>query len=79
MEFAGNTQAKAIEKGTDASLKVTTDKGVWEGDMVLMAVGVRPNVTLAKSTGINIGKTGAIAVNFAQSVYRKCICRWRLL
>jgi NADPH-dependent 2,4-dienoyl-CoA reductase/sulfur reductase-like enzyme len=66
VEFAGNTEAKAIEKGIDASLKVITDKGVWEGDMVLMAVGVRPNITLAKSAGINIGKTGAIAVNFAQ-------------
>jgi len=66
VEFIGNTQANAIEKSTGASLKVITDAGVWEGDMVLLAVGVRPNAALAKAAGIAIGKTGAIAVNFAQ-------------
>jgi len=47
-------------------LKVITDAGEWQGDMVLLAVGVRPNAALAKSAGLTIGKTGAIAVNFAQ-------------
>lgn len=65
-EFIGNAQAKAIEKGHGSSLKVVTDTGAWEGDMVLMAVGVRPDSALAKTAGIVIGKTGAIAVNFAQ-------------
>ncbi len=32
-------------------------------DMVLMAVGVRPNVDLAKEAGIELGGTGAIAIN----------------
>ena len=31
--------------------------------LVVMAVGVKPNVELAKAAGIEIGKTGAIAVN----------------
>lgn len=66
VEFIGNTQAKAIEKTSGDSLKVITDTGEWQGDMVLLAVGVRPNVQLAKAAGIAIGKTGAIAVNFAQ-------------
>jgi NADPH-dependent 2,4-dienoyl-CoA reductase/sulfur reductase-like enzyme len=66
VEFIGNTQAKAIEKSSGNSLKVITDAGEWQGDMVLLAVGVRPNVALAKATGLAIGKTGAIAVNFAQ-------------
>jgi CoA-dependent NAD(P)H sulfur oxidoreductase len=66
VEFVGNTVAQSIEKGTESLLKVTTDKGIWEGDMILMAVGVRPNASLAKSAGVAIGKTGAIAVNFAQ-------------
>jgi NADPH-dependent 2,4-dienoyl-CoA reductase/sulfur reductase-like enzyme len=34
-----------------------------------MAIGVKPDVQLAKSLGLNIGKTGAIAVNFAQQTY----------
>ena len=66
VEFAGNAQANAIEKGTSAPLKVITDKGFWEGDLVLLAVGVRPDARLAKSIDLRIGKTGAIAVNFAQ-------------
>lgn len=66
VEFVGNAQANAIEKGTSAPLKVVTDKGFWEGDLVLLAVGVRPDARLAKSIGLNIGKTGAISVNFAQ-------------
>jgi len=53
-------------------LKVKTDKGFWEGDLVLLAVGVRPDARLAKSIGLNIGKTGAIAVNFAQQPLWKC-------
>ena len=66
VEFIGNAQAKAIEKSSGDSLKVITDVGEWPGDMVLLAVGVRPNAALAKATGLTIGKTGAIAVNFAQ-------------
>lgn len=34
-----------------------------ECDMVVMATGVRPNITLAKNAGIKIGVTGAIQVN----------------
>ncbi len=66
VEFIGNAQAKAIEKSSSDSLKVITDAGEWQGDMVLLAVGVRPNATLANATGLTIGKTGAITVNFAQ-------------
>ena len=66
VEFVANATAQAIEKGTSALLRVTTDKGSWEGDLVLMAIGVKPDARLAVSLGLNIGKTGAIAVNFAQ-------------
>lgn len=43
--------------------KVITDKGEIETDAVLVAVGVRPNIELAKSAGLKIGKTGAIEVD----------------
>lgn len=42
---------------------VVTDQGRLETDMVIVAVGVRPNVKLAKEAGLEIGATGAIAVN----------------
>lgn len=35
-------------------------------DLVIMAVGIRPNVALAKSIGVAVGPTGAIAVNDKQ-------------
>ncbi len=38
------------------------DKGINAG-MVLLSLGVRPNVTLAKEAGLAIGTTGGIAVN----------------
>lgn len=66
VEFVGSAQAKTIEKGTGNFLKVSTSTGDVEGEMVLLAVGVRPNTTLAKSIGLKIGDSGAIAVNFAQ-------------
>ncbi len=66
VEFIGDAEALSIDKGTDALLKVTTDKGAFEGDMVLLAVGVKPNAAMAKSAGLAIGRTGAISVNFAQ-------------
>lgn len=42
---------------------VVTDQGRLETEMVIVAVGVRPNVKLAKEAGLEIGETGAIAVN----------------
>lgn len=71
VEFIAGAEASSIEKGTGTSLVVTTDKGRYDGDMVLLAVGVRPSTALAKSIGLNIGKTGAIAVNFAQETSLK--------
>lgn len=43
--------------------RVNTSKGSIEVQMVLMAIGVRPNVHLASEAGLEIGDTGAIAVN----------------
>lgn len=66
VEFVANATAQTIEKGTTQLLRVTTDKGSWEGDLVLLAIGVKPDTRLAKTIGLDIGKTGAISVNFVQ-------------
>ncbi len=43
--------------------RVVTAGGGFDADLVLLALGVRPNVALARAAGIELGKTGAIAAN----------------
>jgi NADPH-dependent 2,4-dienoyl-CoA reductase/sulfur reductase-like enzyme len=43
-----------------------TTKGHYPADMVLMAVGVIPNIEMAKEAGVELGKTGAIKTDFTQ-------------
>ena len=50
--------------GSDKVEKVRTQNGrETETDFVIICVGVRPNVELAKNCGIELGTTGAIKVN----------------
>ena len=53
----------AIEKSPEGQLRVCTDAGCHEGELVLVSVGVRPNVELAADAGIALGATGAIQVD----------------
>ena len=66
VEFVGGAVAEAILPGKNAPLCVVTDKGEYQGDLVLLAIGVRPDVSLARATGLKIGSSGAIAVNLSQ-------------
>jgi NADPH-dependent 2,4-dienoyl-CoA reductase/sulfur reductase-like enzyme len=42
---------------------VVTDAGEVEADLVVLGLGVRPNVALARDAGIDIGPSGAIATD----------------
>jgi NADPH-dependent 2,4-dienoyl-CoA reductase/sulfur reductase-like enzyme len=54
----------AIERTHEApALRVRTDRGDFAADVVLVSVGVRPNVGLARAASIPLGATGAIAVD----------------
>ena len=50
-------------KGDRCVEDVLTENDEFPADMVIMGVGVKPNVTLAKEAGIEIGETGAIEVD----------------
>ena len=57
-----NTRLEKIE-GDGSVSAVQTSAGRMAADMVVLAIGVRPNVTLAKAAGLEIGATGAIKVD----------------
>ncbi len=61
--LTGSRVTEIIAKdGRVTGVKVDGTKEI-EANLVLMAVGVRPNVDLAKECGLEIGETGAIKVN----------------
>lgn len=57
------TKVEEILAKNGAVAGVRTDAGELAADMVIMAVGVRPNATLAKEAGLEIGPSGGIAVD----------------
>lgn len=77
VEFSKRVQEKLKEKGVRLILgsgvkaiegdriikRVITENETVETDLVLLGVGIKPQVTIAKESGIEIGETGAIKVN----------------
>ena len=53
-----------FEQSADDSLIVSTQSGSsYPADLVILALGVRPDVTLAKAAGVEIGELGGIRVD----------------
>jgi len=50
-------------EGRNRLERVVTRDGVYPGDIALLSIGVRPNVTLAQGAGVTLGPTGAIATD----------------
>ena len=50
-------------EGSDRVSKVITSKSTYDVDAVVLSVGVKPNVELAKNAGLEIGVTGGIKVD----------------
>lgn len=58
-----NDSAIRMEGNNEVDSVILKSGQELAADLVVMAVGVKPNVELAKAAGIAIGVTGAIAVN----------------
>ena len=69
--FVTDVEARAVEDGKRRRLRLITNRGEDEADIILMAVGVRPDTELARGMGLPLGKTGAIQVNFSQRTPRE--------
>ena len=53
-----------FQKGEKGGLTVLTEKGKkYDADIVIMAIGVKPELELAKMAGIKVGELGGIRVN----------------
>ena len=53
-----------FKKGSKGGLEVLTEKGkTHPADLVVMAIGVKPELALAKMAGIEIGERGGMRVN----------------
>lgn len=61
------TNARAVELEGDEEVRsvVLADGQRYPADMVILAIGVRPNVELARDAGLTLGETGAIHVDGA--------------
>ena len=64
VELKLNCGVARIEEGREGMLHVIDEhSGVYQADIVILAVGVKPEVDLARSAGLEIGPLGGIRVD----------------
>jgi len=57
-------EVKALEGDSQGQVRGgISSTGTFEADLVLLALGVQPNVALAEAAGVALGETGAIATD----------------
>ncbi|PIQ28504.1 hypothetical protein COW36_12995 [bacterium (Candidatus Blackallbacteria) CG17_big_fil_post_rev_8_21_14_2_50_48_46] len=61
-----NVTVQGFEGQNGSVTQVLTDQGAFDADLVVISLGVRPNLDFLKDSGIPLGATGALAVNAQQ-------------
>ena len=70
VSFVAHNSPVAVEKGA-GGLRLVTGEGEIETDIIIFALGVRPNTRLAREAGLTTGKSGAISVDSSQHTSRE--------
>jgi len=71
VSFVAHNSPVAVEKGPDARLYLVTDKEKIGTDIIVFALGVKPNTRLAREAGLTTGESGAIGVDSSQHTSRE--------
>jgi CoA-dependent NAD(P)H sulfur oxidoreductase len=67
VHFVTNARTEQLQTGSDGKVThVITNRGTFDASIVILSLGVAPNVALAKQAKIRLGLSGAIAVNERQ-------------
>ncbi len=67
VHYVPNSNVKSFGANADGNVKtVVTENGTFDADLVIVAVGVYPNTSLAQDAGVETGTTGAIKTNERQ-------------
>ena len=70
VSFVAHNSPVAVEKGSDG-LCLVTGEGKIDTDIIIFALGVKPNTRLAREAGLTTGKSGAISVDSSQHTSRE--------
>jgi len=70
VSFISHNSPIAIEKHS-TGLCLVTGAGTVQADIIIFALGVRPNIRLAREAGLAIGESGAIKVDPSQHTSRE--------
>ncbi|MCD6487253.1 MAG: FAD-dependent oxidoreductase [Syntrophobacterales bacterium] len=70
VSFVAHNSPVAVEKGA-RGLCLVTSEGEIETDIIIFALGVKPNTRLAREAGLTTGKSGAISVDSSQHTSRE--------
>lgn len=74
IKIQNNTMLTAINGENTKVKSISTNKNeTIEADIVLLSIGVTPEIELAKAAGIEIGKSGAIKVDYKMETSMKDI------
>jgi NADPH-dependent 2,4-dienoyl-CoA reductase/sulfur reductase-like enzyme len=66
VDFLPGVETRSVKEGRNHRLSLETNRGELEADLILLAVGVKPETALAERMGLELGPSGAIAVDFSQ-------------